>query len=164
MFSRTSRLNHKPVVLRIFRVLHTVQFSRFVVVCSQQQLVYLITTRCVCQQLFSIFLKVLFVFNFPRIQRCIRFYHFSSFVSSTFQNFLFFFEAFCFFSDALSLKASIIIPKPFTKVNYFFSFFPISFSHRKIREYLLLLSPICPHSAPFPASKKEVFRQPSRAN
>ena len=97
MFSRTSRLNQKPVVLRIFRVLHTVQFSRFVVVCSQQQLVYLITTRCVCQQLFSIFLKVLFVFNFPRIQRCIRFYHFSSFVSSTFQNFLFFFEAFCFF-------------------------------------------------------------------
>ena len=52
MFSRTSRLNQKPVVLRIFRVLHTVQFSRFVVVCSQQQLVYLITTRCVCQQLF----------------------------------------------------------------------------------------------------------------
>ena len=29
MFSRTSRLNLKPVVLRIFRVLHTVQFSRF---------------------------------------------------------------------------------------------------------------------------------------
>ena len=29
MFSRTSWLNLKPVVLRIFRVLHTVQFSRF---------------------------------------------------------------------------------------------------------------------------------------
>ena len=29
MFSQTSRLNHKPFVLRIFRVLYTVQFSRY---------------------------------------------------------------------------------------------------------------------------------------
>ena len=57
MFSRTSRLL-SLFVLRIFRVLHTVQFSRFVVV-SQQQLVYLITTHCVCQQLFYLFFEVL---------------------------------------------------------------------------------------------------------
>ena len=58
MFSRTSRLNQKPVVLRIFRVLHTVQFSRFVVV-SQQQLIYLIITHRVCQQLFYLFFEAL---------------------------------------------------------------------------------------------------------
>ena len=93
MFSRTSRLNQKPVVLRIFRVLHTVQFSRFVVVCSQQQLVYLITTRCVCQQLFYFLFGSLpkpfqISLKLPcRSQRRVISYHNFTSVSSTFLKF-----------------------------------------------------------------------------
>ena len=106
MFSRTSRLNQKPVVLRIFRVLHTVQFSRFVVVCSQQQLVYPITTRCVCQQLFY------FLFgSFPKpfqislklpchSQRRVISYHNFASVSSTFLKF----SKICFSSAASGIS------------------------------------------------------------
>ena len=51
MFSRTSRLNQKPLFLEFsgFYILFSFQGS---LLSLQQQLVYLITTRCVCQQLF----------------------------------------------------------------------------------------------------------------
>ena len=70
MFSRTSRLNHKPLFLEFsgFYILFSFQGS---LLSLQQQLVYLITTRCVCQQLFlffqTVFLKLLSVWrSFPQ--------------------------------------------------------------------------------------------------
>ena len=74
-------------------VLHTVQFSRFVVV-SQQQLVYLITSFCSCLLLFFIFRTF--------------------FRSST---------AFDIQFSARFRSANIIIAKLEIKVNYFFRFF-----------------------------------------
>ena len=70
MFSRTSRLNQKPLFLEFsgFYILFSFQGS---LLSLQQQLVYLITTRCVCQQLFlffqTVFLKLLSVWrSFPQ--------------------------------------------------------------------------------------------------
>ncbi|WP_207733375.1 hypothetical protein, partial [[Clostridium] symbiosum] len=58
--------------LRIFKVLHTVQFSRFFVVVRcrfrQQQLLYLITVAFVCQQLFTFFSNLCFDL-LPRFSR-----------------------------------------------------------------------------------------------
>ena len=97
MFSRTSRLNQKPVVLRIFRVLHTVQSS-----------VFKVRLRCFVLNSNSFILPYRFCFvnnffyflfgSFPkpfqislklpcRSQRRVISYHNSASVSSTFLKF-----------------------------------------------------------------------------
>ena len=125
MFSRTSRLNHKPVVLRIFRVLHTVQFSRFVVVCSQQQLVYLITTRCVCQQLFSIFWKFFLFLTFLAFSDASNFITFLLLCQALFRTFCSFLKLFVFFWCPVAQGEYYNIKSPWKSQPLFPVFFKV---------------------------------------
>ena len=160
MFSRTSRLNLKPVVLRIFRVLHTVQFSRFVVVSSQQQLVYLITTRCICQQLFSFIWKFFLFLTFLTFSDASDFITFFLLCQALFRTFCSFLRLFVFFWCPVA-QGEYYNSKAFYKSQLLFSIFSIFFLFRVNAEVISASVPSVHQTVSPPGPEKEVFCRPS---